>query len=73
MSKQKLMNQAIELYRSEMKILVDEEKLLEKRKDLCFERFLDRCHHINEMSWWERKKEEANLDFVEKGQTSSSM
>lgn len=66
MSKQKLIMQAIDLYRSEMKILSDEEKLLTQRKEHCFERFLHRCHSINEMSWWECVRDEANGEIKDK-------
>lgn len=66
MSKQKLIMKAVELYKQEMKILIDEEKLLDKRKELCFERFLDRCYHVQEMSWWARLHEEASVELDDK-------
>ena len=63
MLKQKLILQAVQLYQKEMKLLRDERKLLENREDLCFDRFLDRCKEIHELTFMERWKQAAESEM----------
>lgn len=52
--KQKLIRQAIELYYAEMRIILDEKRMLLEREERCFDRFIDRCNDIHEETFFER-------------------
>ena len=51
----------IELYKAEMNILKQEQALLDKRKDLCFKRFIERSENIRE------KENESNYGIYPHG------
>lgn len=57
MFKKHLLKSAIELYRKEMCQLQDERKLFEEKERDAFNRFLERCDQIEEMSFLERFKD----------------
>ena len=57
MTKYKLIREAIQLYRLEMKILKSERQLLDQREQNCFQRFLDRCEMAHESTIFQRLKE----------------
>ena len=54
MIKQKFILQEVENFKKEWKFLQEERKLLTAREDLCFNRFLDRCKDIHELTFYER-------------------